>query len=290
MEREKLAFLLERMDQGDTQAERDLLDYIMQQPEGIRVLAFEALEQGGDDTFDQLMLTLADDPTLTIRSSSRRPTQVAQGTAENRPPTPASTSPSEATVPEDLLAALRGGDRSRRIQATRALGQYKSPNAIVLLIDAVRSGDRMVAAAAVESLQEIGAAGVPAVSEALTATREDQARWSLVKVLSAVGDERAIPTLMGALEEKNYGTRWLAAEGLARIGRPVLVPLLRQVAETKASTWLRDGVWHIMNKINLPDDQERAFYKQLGAELKRTSAANLPHIARQELRRLGQDA
>jgi hypothetical protein len=68
------------------------------------------------------------------------------------------------------------------------------------------------------------------------------------------------------------------------------VPLLRRLAEDKSSAWLKEGAWHVLNKIKLRDAEERAYYKQFGAEIKRTSAANIPHLVRQELRRLGHDA
>src|SRR5690349_9493885 len=72
MERERLAHLLDRMADGDMDAHQTLLDYIMQQPEGIRVLAFEALQDGGENTYEQLMLTLADDPNLVAHSARGR--------------------------------------------------------------------------------------------------------------------------------------------------------------------------------------------------------------------------
>jgi HEAT repeat protein len=285
VEREKLAYLLDRVADGDEQANRELLDYIMQQPEGIRVLAFEALEQGGDDTYDQLMLTLADDPSLVVRSR-RAPAAAPQTPDEQQIPQPSGAK----EAPPDLLATLQRGARAPRIQATRALGQYSDPKTIAALVDAVQSGDRMVAAAAVEALQEIGGAAVPSLVEALNAAKDSQVRWSLVKTLSTIGDERAVPGLIQALQDANYGTRWLAAEGLARVGQPTLVPLLRRLADEKSSAWLKESAWHVLNKIRLRDAEERAYYKQFGAEIKRTSAANIPHLVRQELRRLGHDA
>lgn len=271
MEREKLAKLLARVAAGDGEAQQALLTYIMAQPEGVRVLALEALETGGEAGYEQLMLTLADDPELTVRSGS-----------------PASAGESSG-VPGSLLEQARGGERQGRIRALRALADYEDPALLPVLMAAIRSEDRQVATAAVESAQALGAMAVPALVE-LMESPDEQVRWHAAKGLSLLADARAVPALVRALEDKNSGTRWLAAEGLARAGRATLIPLLRRLAEGKPSAWLRHGSWHVLNKIELPSEEEQAHYKQLADNLKRGSAATLPTLARAELRRLGEDA
>ncbi|MGH2544151.1 MAG: HEAT repeat domain-containing protein [Ardenticatenaceae bacterium] len=294
MEKAKLVALLERIGEGDESARDVLLDYINQQPEGIRVLAYEALRDGGEDTADQLILTLADDPDLVVRPSARsEPIPDEADLSEWHPIAQYAGQEWQArvgarTAPGELLQQLQSADRGARIQAARALGEYQDPATVAALVDAIRSGDRRIAAAAVESLQAIGGPAVLALIETLTAS-DEQVRWHAAKALSPSGDARAVPALLDALEDKNYGIRWLAAEGLARIGRPTIVPLLRRLAERKASAWLKQGAWHVLNKLDLTDDGERAHYRQLGGEIRRSSAGTLPSLTRRELKRLGEE-
>ncbi|MDQ4077767.1 MAG: hypothetical protein M3220_16155, partial [Chloroflexota bacterium] len=65
---------------------------------------------------------------------------------------------------------------------------------------------------------------------------------------------------------------------------------LRRLAEKKASSWLKQGAWHVFNKIDLRDDEARRHYKELGAKIKRSSAGTVSNLARQELRLLGEEA
>jgi HEAT repeat protein len=295
MEQTRLAALLERIGEGDHEAQQELLDHIMQQSPGIQALAFQALDEGGDSMVEQLIMTLADDPDLVIRQPRKR--HLAQEDADLSELHPIAQQAGrewqekhpQPHAPQELIEQLRRAERTARVQAARALGEYADPATVGPLVEAIRSGDRLVAAAAVEALQEIGEPAVPELIEVLQAT-EEQARWHAAKALSTIGDDNAVPSLVCALEDSNYGVRWLAAEALARIGSASLRPLLRRLAEARSSTWLRHGAWHVLNKIDLSDDAARAHYKHLGSEIKRSSAAATPAIARQELRRLGEDA
>lgn len=286
MERERLAYLLDRVGEGDVGAHQELLDHIMRQPEGIRVLALEALQEGGEDTYEQLMLTLADDPHLTIRSGPR-PTEGKAALASQ--PRSEPSAPVGAHGPQALRDTLRSGERAARVQAARQLGGYTDLETIAALLGAIRAGDKQVAAAAVEALQAIGSPAIPALMDALR-DQDDQVRWHSAKTLSTVATTSAVEGLLDALDDNNYGVRWLAAEGLVHAGQAAIAPLLRRLAETKASAWLRQGAWHVLNKANVSGEEARQHYKELASRIKRSSAATFPDLARQELRRLGEDA
>lgn len=290
MDRQELEALLDRIADGDAEAELTLIEHIMEQPEGVRVLALEALRDGGDATREQLMLTLADDPDLVIRSRPRRRYHapiddealdeahpIAQQAArewerETTAPTP----------PPALLDQLGGDDRFRAAEAARALAGYAPAASVPPLVARLLEDDRVVATAAIEALQEIGEPAIPALLEALEGA-DAQARWNIVKALSTIGSARAVPALVAALQDPNYGTRWLAAEGLVSSGRAALRPLLTRLAERKPSPWLTQGAWHVLNKLHLDDERERERFRALGVELKRASAASVPALAREAL-------
>lgn len=297
MDRLELETLLDRIAEGDAEAELTLIEHIMEQPEGIRVLALEALRDGGDATREQLLLTLADDPDLVMRARPRRryETPIDDEVLDEAHPIArqAAREWERETLapppPPALLEQLAGGDRFRAAEAARALAGHAPAASVPPLVARLLEDDRVVATAAIEALQEIGGPAVPALLEALEQAGS-QARWNIVKTLSTIGSARAVPALVATLEDPNYGTRWLAAEGLVNSGRAALRPLLTRLAERKPSAWLTQGAWHVLNKLRLDDDRERERLRALGVELKRASAAAIPALARAALESLdGQD-
>lgn len=279
MDREHLARLLDGISNEDEDARRELLAYIDRQPAGIQALAFEALNEGGDDTYDQLMLTLADDPSLYIRPPLR---SLTISNSDEIPAAP--TYPKRADIPAMLITTLRTGERNARVNAARAMAEYGA-DAAAYLLEALKSGDRQVMGAAAEGLQAIGGAAVSAVLP-LTGDNDQQLQWHAYKVLSTTDDGSAVPALIAGLESSNSGIRWLAAEGLVKVGRATLRPLLQRLTGEKLSVWLRNGVVHAFNKIRWADEAERIYYTKLANEIKLAPAATLSHIARRELEQI----
>ena len=101
-----------------------------------------------------------------------------------------------------------------------------------------------------------------------------------------MADPAATAALIAGLESTNSGIRWLAAEGLVKIGRRALRPLLQRLTGEKLSVWLRNGVVHALNKIHWADEQERVYYTKLANEIKLAPTATLSHIARRELEQI----
>lgn len=296
MQRERLDDLLQRISEGDDAAREELLAHIMAQPAGVRVLALEALREGGDDTYNQLLLTLVDDPELTIREPSRNQplppesdlsalhpiAQMAGAEWQAHTQSPRSPSP-------DLLAQLRGSDRTARISAARALGDYRDPQSIAALVETLSGSDLRVAAAAIEALHQIGRPALSALLPLLE-HRDSQTRWHATKAIGPVADATAAPALIARLDDSHSGTRWLAAEALASMGQPAVIPLLRALLGRHSSAWLRQGAHHVLSKLQGVDDAAKARYRRLAQDIRRESDAILPDVVRRELRQLGEDA
>jgi HEAT repeat protein len=290
MNRQELEALLDRVARGDEAADDALLAYIAEQSPGIQTLAIEALRDGGADMREQLILTLADDPALNIRSTPRAtPAPEASdlegaypgGQSRPAPPPPAD----EGRAPGELLVRLKSSDPNERIEAVHAAAGYEDARMVPALMDALASDNRHLAGAAEQALRRQGGMAVPALTEMLQ-SGDQQARWHAARVLSHTADQRAIPALIGALEDGNYGTRWLAAEALVRLGKPVLSPLFQRLAEEeKVGAWLKQGVFHVLNKIKLQKDE--AHYREVAREVRNASAGVIPTVARRELDRLG---
>lgn len=92
----------------------------------------------------------------------------------------------------------------------------------------------------------IGERAVPYLTDAL-AHRKGWIRWEAAKALGEIPGASATAVLVSALEDKNFDVRWLAAEGLIRRGRDALPLLLRAVMQKPESTYLRDGVHHVLH-------------------------------------------
>lgn len=97
-----------------------------------------------------------------------------------------------------------------------------------------------------ESLVGLGSA---ATSELLTALADPrvQVRWEAAKALAEIADPRSADTLVETLRDEDFGVRWLAAEGLIRLGRKGLVPLLEALARGLVSERFRAGAHHVIH-------------------------------------------
>ena len=117
------------------------------------------------------------------------------------------------------------------------------------LVAALASPDRVTRESARETLVAIGHPAVgPLIS--LLDDRHDHVRWEAAKTLSDIADPAAAPALVQALEDPEPGVRWLAAEGLIKMRRACLQPLLHALTERAAdSVWLRDGAHHVLHDL-----------------------------------------
>jgi len=75
-------------------------------------------------------------------------------------------------------------------------------------------------------------------------------RWEAAKALSQIANPASIQALLEALSDKTFEVRWMAAEGLIRIGRKAVIPLLEALVEHSDSYWLREGIHHVLHDMN----------------------------------------
>lgn len=265
MRRAELEALLERIAAGDEEALETLLAFLETRSAGTRVLFLEALNiEDEEQMWEAIMLTLADDDLPPVAPL-----------AEEEEPEP-------PHAPPQVVEALRHGPtRQDRLNAARALAEWRDPRTVGPLIEAFH-GDRLVAGAAVEALVEIGAPAVPALIEALQ-DAEAQVRWHAAKALSRLADARATEALINALDDPNYGVRWLAAEGLVAIGPTVIEALLRALSTRRVGAWFRQGAYHVLNKVEAEDEAQKQWLRQLATRVRRDPADELPLLARRAL-------
>jgi len=131
-------------------------------------------------------------------------------------------------------------------------GTHSQP--IADLITALGSPNGLARRRARENLVGMGKPAVPALVEALSDPMASRhIRWESAKALSEMRAPESAPALVHALEDRNFGVRWLAAEGLMRLGRAGLRPLLEALIQHSGSFWLREGAHHVLRMLGIED-------------------------------------
>ena len=116
------------------------------------------------------------------------------------------------------------------------------------LIAALSSHDDGVRMQARHSLVAMGKAAVLSLTEALK-NNNNLMRWEAAKALGEIGDPKAAPALVKALENEDFDVRWLAAIGLIGMNIKGLKPLLHALMEQGDSVFLREGAHHVIHDL-----------------------------------------
>jgi HEAT repeat protein len=132
---------------------------------------------------------------------------------------------------------------------------------IELLLAALGDKDYHHRREARRRLVEIGTPAVVPLVESLDNTNDDM-RWEVTKTLGEIGDPATIPGLLKALEDDNFGVRWLATEGLIQLRRAALAPLFRLLIAHSDELWLREAAHHVLRVLGT-----RGFHEQVAPVL-----------------------
>lgn len=173
------------------------------------------------------------------------------------------------------LARLRSPDPSQRREAAEALGECEDASAVTALVEGLRDespgvqeaamaslvrigGARVVQAVlpllrqdvatrnlAAEVLEEIGGAGLDLLIP-LTTHPDPNLRKFITDTLGKLGDLRAVPALLGRLEDQDPNIRASAAEALGAMRVKEAVPVLVGM--------LRDEEWVVFSVVSALGD------------------------------------
>jgi HEAT repeat protein len=152
----------------------------------------------------------------------------------------------DETAVEPLIVALKDESSSVRQKAAEALGKIKDERAVDPLIVLLKSTDWQLKKIVTEALTRIGA---PAVEPLIVAfnDKNGQIREEAAKILSQIGDERAVVPLIAALNDKNRSVQKKVKEALVKIGQPAVKPL---VGALKDGGNTRKEAISILNKLS----------------------------------------
>ena len=135
---------------------------------------------------------------------------------------------------------------------------------IKALIEILASGNGADRQKARKLLVAMGKPAVLFLTRALKNSESDQVRWEAAKALGAIGDTRAIPRLVNALEDSNPDVAWLAAEALRQFKKWAWPPLMWQlIKDGSESALLRRGAHHVLR------NQKESGFNDLLATLRR---------------------
>jgi HEAT repeat protein len=139
--------------------------------------------------------------------------------------------------------------------------EYQLPD----LIKDLGNNDGLVRQRARLQLEHMGQESIPALLEALQ-SQNVHVRWEAVRALGELRDPKTAAALTDMLMDEDTGVRWSAMEGLSRMGRDCLRPLLESFIKNFDSLWLRAGIHHILRVLkdrNELNDRENILFEEL---------------------------
>jgi HEAT repeat protein len=120
-------------------------------------------------------------------------------------------------------------------------------NLVKLIKESLNTKNSVKKLAARSTLAGMGKAIVPIMHKLLD-SEIDLLRMEATKIVELIADRRSIPFLINLLD-KEFEIRWIAAEGLIKIGRRSILPLLKSVRDGESSYFHNKGAHHVLNAL-----------------------------------------
>lgn len=98
------------------------------------------------------------------------------------------------------------------------------------------------------ALVKMGKAIVPVLNK-LSGSENVQLRMEAAKIIELIADRSSIPVFIRLLDDPEFDIRWIAAEGLIKIGRRSIQPLMKSVRDGENSVILNEGAHHVLTTL-----------------------------------------
>lgn len=85
-------------------------------------------------------------------------------------------------------------------------------------------------------------------------------RKEAVKITERIADKSSVLKLIDLLDDNESSIRWMAAEGLARIGRDSIVPLMKAIVKCGSSHYVKLGAHHVLSHVLTSEEKEKYKY------------------------------
>lgn len=109
-------------------------------------------------------------------------------------------------------------------------------------------------------LVQMGKTIIPQLHK-LGLSKNDSLRKEVAKIIQLIADRRSIQLLINLLDDPVSDIRWIAAEGLIKIGRRSIVPLLKSVRDSEKPAFLDKGAHHVL--LSLLNENEKVRLERL---------------------------
>lgn len=127
-------------------------------------------------------------------------------------------------------------------------------NLVKLINESLDTDDYSKKLSARETLVKMGKKIIPQIHKLLS-SENDSLRMETAKITELIADRKSIPLLINLLDDPLFDIRWIAAEGLIKIGRRSICPLLKSVCDGRSSLFFNRGTHHIL--LGLVDEKEK---------------------------------
>ena len=154
------------------------------------------------------------------------------------------------------------------------------PNKYKRILERLSNTDRTLRLETRKELEEIGVEIIPHLSEILYFD-DHKLRLEAAKTLGQMAYPEGINIQIQALEDEESDIRWIAAEGLVKLGRKVIKPLLEKLIDDDGeSICMRKGAFHIFPKLDIRDERKEKLKPLIKALNTKKLYQEIPIIAK----------
>ena len=129
-------------------------------------------------------------------------------------------------------------------------------NLTSLIKESLDSKNSVKKLAARNALVEMGKTIIPKLHRLLN-SENALLRMEAAKIVELIADRRSIPFLINLLDDKEFEIRWIAAEGLIKIGRRAILPLLKSIRDGKSTFIFNKGAHHVLLSLLKEDEKNK---------------------------------
>jgi HEAT repeat protein len=126
----------------------------------------------------------------------------------------------------------------------------------ILIAELIDDSDYKKKQNARKSLVKMGKTIIPDIHKLLN-SENVSIRKEAAKLVQLIADLRSIPALISLLDDNEFDIRWIASEGLIRIGRKSIVPLLKAICVGKSSLFLDRRAHQILSSLLYENEKEK---------------------------------
>ena len=137
----------------------------------------------------------------------------------------------------------------------KALNDFPD-NLTSLIKESLDSNNSVGKLAARNKLVRMGKTIIPQLHKLLD-SENGLLRSETAKIVELIADRRSIPLLIILLDDKEFEIGWIAAEGLIKIGRSAILPLLKSIRDGKSSLIFNRGAHHVLLSLLKEDEKNK---------------------------------